>query len=346
MAASDPARPPVPEPVEALREMAYWLERALSDGFRVRAYRRAADALAQLTDEELDLLDERDAWTSVPGLGEKIAAFVREARQGRVPEPLARLRDAGSTPLADDAGLRAALRGDLHVHTVWSDGTVSLREMVGTAEQLGHEYIAVTDHSPRLRVAHGLSPERVRAQWGEIEEVQGGTPVRILRGGEIDILETGALDQSAEVLDGMDVVVASIHSDLRADRETMTRRMVAGIANPHTTVLGHCTGRLVRGDRGVRPESAFDAEVVFEACRTFGVAVEINSRPERLDPPMRLLRLAADMGCLFSIDTDAHAPGQLDFLSYGCERAAAAGIAADRIITTWPLDDLLAFAAR
>ena len=336
----------VPGPVEGLREMAYWLERSLSDGFRVRAYRRAADALAGLSAEDLDVLDEGDAWTSVPGLGEKIAAFVRETRRGRVPEPLQRAREAGSAPLADDAGLRAGLRGDLHVHTVWSDGTAPLREMVETAARLGHEYVAITDHSPRLRVAHGLSAERVREQWREIDSVQAETPVRILRGGEIDILATGALDQSDEVLRGLDVVVASVHSDLRAGHEAMTERMVSAIANPHTTVLGHCTGRLVTGERGIRPESAFDAEVVFEACRMFGVAVEINSRPERLDPPMRLLRLAAEMGCLFSIDTDAHAPGQLDFLAYGCERAAAAGIGLDRIVSAWPLDDLLAFAAR
>ena len=340
---TDPV-PEVPGPVAALREMAFWLERSLSDTYRVRAYRRAADALARLSEEDLGALDERDAWTSVPGLGERIAAFVRETRRGRLPEPLARAREAGVAPLADDGGLRAALRGDLHVHTAWSDGTTTLAEMVETARRLGHEYVAITDHSPRLRVAHGLSAERVREQWREIDRLQADTPVRILRGGEIDILGTGALDQSDEVLGRFDIVVASVHSDLRAGREAMTRRMVAAIANPHTTVLGHCTGRLVTGDRGVRPESEFDAEVVFEACRTFGVAVEINSRPERRDPPMRLLRMAASMGCLFSIDTDAHAPGQLDFLSYGCERAAAAGIGADRVITTWPVDELLAFA--
>jgi putative hydrolase len=126
----------------------------------------------------------------------------------------------------------------------------------------------------------------------------------------------------------------------------MTHRMVRAIANPRVNVLGHCTGRLIEGERGTRPESVFDAEVVFEACRAFNVAVEINSRPERRDPPTRLLTLAVDMGCLFSIDTDAHAPGQLEFVAYGCERAEALGLDPDRIITTWPVERLLAWSGK
>ena len=126
----------------------------------------------------------------------------------------------------------------------------------------------------------------------------------------------------------------------------MTRRMVAAVENPFTNVLGHCTGRLVTGNRGTRQPSRFDAKAVFEACAEHDVAVEINSRPERRDPPTRLLELARDLGCLFSIDTDAHAPGQLDFLGYGCERAEQAGIDADRIVNTWPADRLLAWARR
>ena len=120
--------------------------------------------------------------------------------------------------------------------------------------------------------------------------------------------------------------------------------MVGAIANKRTNVLGHCTGRLIEGSRGTRPESVFDAEVVFEACRAFDVAVEINSRPERRDPPTRLLQQAIDAGCLFSIDTDAHAPGQLEFLAYGCERAEALGLDPDRIVNTWPVERLLAWA--
>ena len=140
--------------------------------------------------------------------------------------------------------------------------------------------------------------------------------------------------------------VASVHSKLRMDKDPMTRRMPGAIANPFTNVLGHCTGRLVTGNRGTRPSSEFDAKAVFEACVEHDVAVEINSRPERRDPPTRLLELARDTGCLFSIDSDSHAPGQLDMLDYGCERAQEAGIEADRIVNTWPRDRLLAWANR
>lgn len=335
-----------PGPVAALREVGFWLERSRADTYRVRAYRRAADALAALDVDDLAVLAETNAWSSIPGLGAKTAAIARTTASGQLPDRLGTLRNDGRRPLADGGDLRSALRGDLHTHTTWSDGGSPLWEMVATAERLGHEYLAITDHSPRLTVAHGLTAERLAQQWDEIAQVQRCASLRILRGAEIDILDSGALDQSDEALDGLDVVVASVHSKLRAPASEMTQRMVGAVANPHTNILGHCTGRLVEGDRGTRPQSQFDAEVVFEACRSFNVAVEINSRPERRDPPMALLKLALDMGCLFSIDTDAHAPGQLDFQTYGCERAIAAGVPAERIIDTWPLDELLDFCAR
>ncbi|MEL4504391.1 PHP domain-containing protein [Luteococcus sp. H138] len=346
---ADTVEPTVPAPAEALREIGFWLERARADNYRVKAYRGAADALDSLDADDLAALQEADAWSAVPGLGRSTVAVIRDCLAGRLPERLAELRASGAEPLARSA-VRALVRGDLHSHTTWSDGGSSLAEMANTAARLGHEYLAITDHSPRLRVAHGLSAGRLRAQWGEIARVQAtlvadGSRLRLLRGIEVDILDDGSLDQSDEALDGLDVVVASVHSRLRSDRQSMTRRMVAAVANPHTTVLGHCTGRLVEGSRGTRPPSDFDAEVVFEACRQFGVAVEINSRPERQDPPDELLALASQIGCLFSIDTDAHAPGQLDFLALGCARAEAAGIAPERIITTWPVDRLLDFAA-
>lgn len=261
---------------------------------------------------------------------------------------------ASGTSVADfgeRAALLRELRGDLHVHTTWSDGTASLDDMVLAAVERGHEYLAITDHSPRLKVANGLSAERLLAQRGAIEQAQtrldaAGADLRILPGIEVDILPDGRLDQSDAALDELSVVVASVHSRLRDDAATMTGRMVAAIANPHTNILGHVTGRLVRGERGTRPPSTFDAEVVFEACRAFGVALEINSRPEREDPSDELLALALESGCLFSIDTDAHAPRHLGYLELGAERAARVGIPAERIITTWPLADLLAFCAK
>jgi putative hydrolase len=138
--------------------------------------------------------------------------------------------------------------------------------------------------------------------------------------------------------------VASVHSKLRMPAGPMTKRMVTAIRNPHVDVLGHCTGRLIgpnRQGRGRRPESEFDPDAVFGACLEAGVAVEINCRPERQDPPDRLLRLAAEMGCGFAIDTDAHAPGQLDWLVNGTVRAEKAGITADRVINTRGADELL-----
>ena len=135
-----------------------------------------------------------------------------------------------------------------------------------------------------------------------------------------------------------------MHSKLAMDAPDMTKRMVAAVRQPRANVLGHCTGRLVTGNRGTRNQSQFDARAVFEACAENDVAVEINSRPERRDPPTKLLELARDTGCLFSIDSDAHAPGQLDFLAYGAERAEAAGIEPERIVNTWPAERLLAWA--
>jgi len=244
------------------------------------------------------------------------------------------------------------LRGDLHSHTDWSDGGSPLPVMARIARERGREYQVITDHSPRLTVANGLSAERLAEQLDLIAEVNAAQhsesdgDFTLLPGIEVDILDDGSLDQTPEMLDRLDVVVASVHSKLRMDADKMTRRMIKAVMNPYTNVLGHCTGRLVQGARGTRPQSQFDAELVFEACAHLGVAVEINSRPERQDPPDDLLALALDAGCLFAIDTDAHAPGQLDFLDYGAERAERAGIPADRIVTTWPVAQLLDWAHR
>jgi putative hydrolase len=205
--------------------------------------------------------------------------------------------------------------------------------MAEAARDIGHEWIALTDHSPRLTVASGLSAELLCAQLELISRLNAQlAPFRILTGIEVDILEDGTLDQRDDLLGQLDVVVASVHSNLRMPAGPMTDRMVAAVSSPYVDVLGHCTGRLLAG-RG-RPESVFDPEAVFAACRDHGVAVEINCRPERQDPPDRLLRLAAEAGCLFAIDTDAHAPGQLEWLDSGCVRAEQAGIPADRVINT------------
>ncbi|GAD81899.1 PHP domain-containing protein [Nocardia asteroides NBRC 15531] len=335
-----------PGPVAALREIAFWLERSRAETHRVKAYRRAADVVAGLTEAEQAARAREHSWRELPGIGPKTAAVIEQAWAGTVPDYLTELRGAAKPIGPDGAALRTLLRGDLHTHSDWSDGGSPIAEMMGVAAALGHEYCALTDHSPRLKVANGLSADRLLRQLDVIDELREQlAPFRILTGIEVDILDDGGLDQRADLLERLDVVVASVHSHLRADSATMTKRMVYAVADPNVDVLGHCTGRLVTGGRGTRPESTFDAEVVFEACRTYGTAVEINCRPERRDPPGRLLALAVEMGCHFSIDTDAHAPGQLDWQGYGCERAVAHAVPAERVINTWPVDELLAWCA-
>lgn len=339
--------------VDALNEIAFWLERGRAATFKVQAFRKAADIIGRLEPGEVEARARDGRLKSMKGIGDRTYQVIRQAVEGAVPEYLEDLRKRNAEPLADGAGgeLHAALRGDLHSHSNWSDGGSPIPLMADAARLLGREYLALTDHSPNLKIANGLSAERLAEQLDVVAAFNAERPrghgktnrngFRLLTGIEVDILESGELDQEPELLARLDIVVASVHSKLRSDRSTMTKRMLKGIRDPHTNVLGHCTGRLVEGSRGTRPPSDFDAKEVFAACAEHNVAVEINSRPERQDPPDDLIQLALDAGCVFSIDSDAHAPGQLDFLRYGAERAALNLVPAERIITTWPLEKLL-----
>ncbi len=341
-------------PVDALERIAYLLEREREPTYRVRAFRTAAETIAGLGADEVAELAEQRRLRELAGIGEKTEAVVLQTLAGGVPDYLAHLETLPAPDAGPGASLRASLLGDCHSHSDWSDGGSPIDAMARAAAALGHEYLVLTDHSPRLTVAHGLSPERLVRQLELVEEVnealahtatQGrrSGPFRLLTGIEVDILEDGSLDQETELLGRLDVVVASAHSKLRMERGAMTERLVVALANPHVDILGHCTGRILAG-RG-RPESEFDAEMVFGAAVQMGKAIEVNCRPERLDPPRRLLRLVADAGALVSIDTDAHAPGQLEWQAHGCRRAAECGVAPESVVNTWPAERLLAWTA-
>ena len=337
--------PETRDPAADLRRIAFLLEAAHEPTYRVRAFRSAVATVGRLPRAELEKRARVGTLQELAGIGEVLARTIAESLRGEEPVYLRRLETTGGEPIAElGASLRAALRGDCHVHSDWSDGGSPIREMAEAARDLGHAYMVLTDHSPNLKVANGLTAERLVAELAEVATLNEElAPFRILTGIEVDILPDGSLDQEPALLSRLDLVVGSVHSELRMASGLMTRRLVAALANPLLDVLGHVTGRMVTGKRR-RPPSDFDAEIVFAAAVRFDKAIEINARPERLDPPKRILRLAVESGCRFTIDSDAHAPGQLAWLPYGCDRAAACGVAADSLINAMDAPEVVAWA--
>lgn len=237
--------------VAALRRAAYLLERGGATSYRADAFRAAVRSLERAGEDEVRSRLASGTLTDLPGVGARTAEVAQAAAAGGDVPYLDDLEEQyPAADPGDGAPLLAALRGDLHAHTEASDGSTSVQEMVLAAMDLGHEYLAITDHSPRLTVANGLSAARLRAQLDQLDALNRAiAPFRVLSGIEVDVLGDGSLDQEPELLDRLDVVVASVHSKLRMDRDAMTRRMRAAVANPRVDVLGHCTGRQLTGRR-------------------------------------------------------------------------------------------------
>ncbi len=254
----------------------------------------------------------------------------------------------GELAAADEGALPALIelgdiRGELHGHSLWSDGAGSIADMVAAARARGLEYFTVTDHSHGQRVANGLSAERLAAQAEEVErEREASCGLRVLHGSEVEILPDGSLDFSDEILAGLDVVVASIHSHFTLPPEQMTRRLIAAIEHPHVDIIGHPTGRML----GRRDGYVFDVEAVLRAAAASGTALEINAAPERLDVNDVTARRAAELGAPISINSDAHHPNDLASMRYGILTARRAWLRAADVLNTLPVDDLLAWLAQ
>ena len=339
-------------PLEALEGAVYLLDRGFEPAFKVKAFLQAARVIGALPEAEVERRAAAGTLEELDHIGPATARLVTEALQGGVPAYLLELEAKTRLKPASEgaASLRAALRGDCHSHSTWSDGGAPIEAMARTARQLGHEYLVVTDHSPRLAVARGLTRERLESQLDEIDRINDElAPFRILTGIEVDILSDGSLDQEDDLLDRLDIVVASVHSEFRMPEDVMTARLVTAIANPRSDIVGHITNRMRPREgerrRNGRDPSHFDAEVVFAACHQFDTAVEINCRPERRDPPDELLRLAVEWDCRIAIDTDAHAPGQLEWQQLGCDKAVECGVGPDRVVNTMDADALVDWAA-
>jgi DNA polymerase (family 10) len=231
------------------------------------------------------------------------------------------------------------LRGELHAHSTWSDGKASILEMAQAAKSLGMEYLVISDHSQSLGVASGLSIDDLKRQREEIDRVQDeiGDELKLLQGSEVEILADATLDYDDEVLASLDIVIASLHTALQQDRETVTRRILNAIENPQVDIIGHLTGRLI----GKREPADLDLDRIFEAAAENGVVLEINAHPDRLDLKDVHAKRALELGCMLAINTDAHHPSHFEMRHFGVGTARRAWAEPEQILNTRSRKSLL-----
>ena len=301
-------------------------EIALKKGYSLNEYSltRAKDSKDFFCHEEREVYEKLELPYIPPELREDRGEFERDIPQ------LIELSD---------------IRGDLQMHTQWSDGEKTIEQMARAAKARGYEYILITDHSQSLGVTNGLTPERLKQQRKEIDAMNAlGLGIHVLQGAEVEIKADGSLDYPDEVLASLDVVLASLHTSLRQEHDKVTQRALSAIRSPHVDVFAHPTGRLnfEAGDpKKAREGADLDMEAIFAACQETGTILEINASPERLDLNDLNARRALDVGCLLVISTDAHNPAMLNNMHFGVAVARRAWATPDRVINTWPFEKLL-----
>jgi len=315
---------------QVLSEIGYLLRQDPKEVFRAKAFSAAAWSLA-VQRPDVEALHQANRLTEIEGVGAGIAKVLAGLVDTGQSTYLQRLREEYKQPALDDESVidLALYRGDLHSHSDWSDGRATMLEMARGAKALGYKFLGVTDHSPRIKVVNGLDAERLLAQSQEMAEVQAQVKgIELFQGIEVDILEDGALDLPDQVLELLDVVVASPHVKLRQEPVAMTQRMLRAVSHPHVDLIGHPTGRRP----GSREGASYDFEAVFKAAAENGVALEIDCDPARMDLSPEMARMALELGCNFAMDADAHAPAEFAYVPMGAWMARRAGIPMERIL--------------
>src|ERR1700730_621699 len=323
---------------QVLSEIGYLLRQNAQEVFRAKAFSAAAWSVA-ISRPDIEALHKAKNLASIEGVGTGIAKVLTELLETGQSRYLERLRtEMGQPAREDESNIDLnAYQGDIHSHTNWSDGKATMLEMARGAEALGYKYLAVTDHSPRIKVVNGLDAERLLAQSRELTEVQAQLEgLTLLQGIEVDILEDGALDLPDVVLELLDVVIASPHVKLRQEPAAMTERMLRAVSHPHVDIVGHPTGRRP----GSREGATYDFEAVFKEAARHGVALEIDCDPARMDLSPEMARLAFECGGSFSLDAGAHMPAEAAYVPMAAWMARRAGIPMDRILNFKPLADL------